>query len=168
MDETRQLARRQAACQAIIVRAHCRVRRTLWRRWHFWERASNPELVNWALMALWNGVASFPQQALLAAYLGGAGRQFCLDTRREAHTTLRFIAAGGALLGALGASGFVLLGALPALAAALILGAAFLLPAWLIFLGLEWIEYHTATYMIAAVEIAAERLSQASAPEEGE
>ncbi len=166
MDETRQLLRQQAACQAIIVRAHCRVRRNLWRRWHFWERARSPELVNWALMALWSGITQFPQRDLLATYLSGEGRQFCLDAMREARTTLRFIAVGGALLVALGASGFVLLSIQPTLAEVLILGTALLLPGWLVFLGLEWIEYCTATYMSVSVEIAAERLGQAGATEE--
>jgi hypothetical protein len=168
MDETRQLVRHHAACQAIIVKAHCRVRRSLWRRWNFWERGRNPEVINWALVALWNGIASFPHKALLTAYLANDGRQFCLDTMREARATLRFIGVGGVLLVAMAASGFLLLAALPMLALGFLTSAAFLLPIWLTFLSLEWIEYRTALYLIVAVEIAAERLRLADASEESE
>ncbi len=160
MDETRQSVRQQAACQAILFRAHCQMRKYLWRRWHFWEHARNPDLVNRALLELWNGISRFPDQALLATYLRGDGRQFCLDTRREAGVTLRFIVAGGITLLALGVSAFLLLGTTPTLATVGVFGTILLLPAWLVFLALEWAEYRTAGYLIVAVETAAVRLSQ--------
>jgi len=168
MDETRQSVRQHAACQAILVRAHCQVRKYLWRRWHFWERARNPELVNRALLELWNGISRFPDQALLATYLRGDGRQFCLDIRHEARVTLRFIIGGGLALLALGLGAFALLGAAPALATVGVFGTILLLPAWLVFLALEWAEYRTASYLIVAVETAAERLSHVSNSTESE
>lgn len=161
MDETGPSIRQLAACQAILVRAHGRVRAHLWRRWHLWERARNPEIINWALLALWNGITRFPNQALLASYLQGDGRQFCLDTMNEARTTLRFIVAGGVILVAVGVGAFGLLGILPNLAGMLLVGSALTLPIWLVFLALEWIEYRTASYLSVAVDTAIRRLSLA-------
>ncbi len=168
MDETRQSARQRAACQAILVDAHCRVRAHLWRKRRMWERSNNAEIIDRALMALWKGIVQFPNQALLASYLQNDGRRFCLETMREARTTLRFVAAGGVVLTALGVGAFGLMGVLPILATMILIGITFALPVWLTFLGLEWIEYRTSSYLALAVDTAARRMSllSGSTPDE--
>ncbi len=162
MYEARHAARQFGACQAILVRTHCRVRTHLWQRWYIWGGSANPEMISWALAALWQSILQYPNRALLATYLQDQGRQFCLDTLREARSTLRFLGVMGTLIIALAGSAVALRDLMPILAPILFVCTGVGTPIWLVFLGVEWIEYRTATYLTVAVEIAIERLNRIS------
>ena len=165
MNDTRDSARQMAACQGILIRTHSRVRVYLWRRWDSWDRVGQTRLLPWVLTTLWEGIRQFPNQATLARYLQGEGRQFCQNALNESRTALRFLGVAG--VGLVGVAGLALaiallhLNALSQVEAALWAAAIIGIPLWMVFFALELVEYRTARYLTVAIETAIERLEGA-------
>jgi hypothetical protein len=164
MNNARDSARQMAACRSILIRTHSRARVYLWRRWDWWDKYRQARFLPWVLTTLWEGIRQFPNQAALAAYLQGEGRQFCQNALNESRTALRFLGLAGA--GLVLVAGLAVMFSLlqldnfseleSALWAILIVGT----PLWIVFFSLELVEYRTARYLLAAIETAIERLEQ--------